>query len=989
MIRSIGSLRTLLAGAVLTALAAGSLVTTAAAAPSSGITGVRATDQAIQVQGTAEPGTEVSVYALGPEQDESAWSGSTPVATVRSDATGAFDATVSREGDNGRLYYDKYVAVADGALVGTEHQVDDLQITPANAYPHPASPTKKGLQVQMTADAEDLGVGHAAINVPFNTLMQVSDAGAGKSIPFVSQGRTFYFDATEVGGLDRQIKPLSDNRSVVNLILLLYRDDRPNSSWSVLKHPDADLRGGPVFAFNTKTAEGIAYYTAAVEFLAQRYTRADQRFGRATGFIVGNEVDAPWIWQNMGEKPIDEFLRYYERALRLTFLATRAAYSEARTYVSLTHSWAKPVGDNPNQYYPAKDVVDKLNALTKTHGDYPWNVAYHPYPDNLPDPRFWRDGNTTDDPDTTPKITLRNIELLPQYLARPEQTYEGEQRRVILSEQGCNTPAATPEAERDQAACYALAYYKVAFLPGIDSFILHRHVDHRQEGGLRLGLWWWDDTVDAPAAPKTRKLVYDVFRDIDTRKSLETTQFALDVIGIDDWSELVPNWDPSKLAVREPPTTVGASRTAMPRQARTLMDFADGVQGWRVSDGTDRVTATGGVLRTDFTWEPGYAAQLAQLWRGTDVVLPAPVDTGGAQGLSLKVRVPANAAAGTRFVKLKAYGTDGRVFEGATRLGDGGDWQQASIDLSGWTGKLSRIKVWVRGSTQATWSGHFDLDDIQLAGVLAGAERTGNVAISADAPEGIGAGKPVRVSVRNDDLRPVSDPLEVKACDGVTLDPAKFPSTGTAPGTTATFDATVARSAPADPYHPSLCFRLAGFDYRVAVTVPPKPVPVAKPVFDFDDGTVQGWQAGPGMASVSAVSGIANGPGIPQAGRYLLDGASTVSSSLQPKTMFVDPSQPLDLSAAKRVVVWVNSYGGAPNATGYEVTLTLRSGTSEQKITQAYKPDQWNEVSLDVTNWAGRSAIDHVEVTMHAVGGDFPSWGAHFQVDSLGWFDTV
>ncbi|MGZ0152851.1 DUF5722 domain-containing protein [Kribbella sp. WER1] len=982
-------IRRLITAAVVTALAAAALVTTPAVAAPAGITAVRATDQAIQVTGTAGPGTDVSVYALGTEQDDSAWTSGTPVATVRSDATGAFAATVSRAGDTGRLYYDKYVAVAGGSLVGTDRQVDELAITPANEYPYPTSPTKKGLQVQLTADAEDLGVGHAAINVPFNTMMQVTDAGAGKSIPFVSQGRTYYFDSAVVGGLDRQIKPLSDNKTVVNLILLLYRDDRPNSSWSVLKHPDADLRGGPVFAFNTKTAEGIAYYTAAVEFLAQRYTRTDQRYGRATGFIVGNEIDAPWDWQNMGAKPIDEFLQYYERALRITFLATRAAYGEARTYVSLTHAWAKALVDTPGHFYPGKDVVDKLNALTKAHGDYPWNVAYHPYPDNLTNPRFWQDGNTTGDPDSTPKITLRNIEVLPQYLSRPALTYGGQQRRIILSEQGCNTQNTTRAAELDQAACYALAYYKVAFLPGIDAFILHRHVDHRYEGGLRLGLWWWDDTVDAPAAPKTPKLVYDVFRDIDTSRSTAATKFALDVIGIKDWSELVPGWDPAKLAVRSNAQPVGASRTAKPRQTRTLMDFTSGTQGWRVSDAADQVTTVGGALRTSFTWDPGYAAQLAQLWRGTDVVLPQPVDTAGAAALSVKIRIPADSSVGTRFVKIKAYGEDGRVIEGATRLGDGGDWQQASIDLSGWTGRISRIKVWVRGSTQAAWTGHFDLDDVQLAGVLAEAGRVGNVSIAAEAPAGIGAGRPVRVTVRNDDLRPVGDPLDVKPCDGVTLDPGSFPAQGIAPGGSRTFDATVATSRPADPYHPDLCFQLAGFEYRIAVTVPPKPVPVAKPLFDFDDGTVQGWQAGTGMASVLATASTANGPGVPQAGPYMLDGASPVTSSLAPKTMYVDLAKPLDLSAAKRVVVWVDSYGGAPNSTGYEVTFTLKSGSSVQTITQPYKADQWNQVSLDVSAWAGRSSVDHVEVTMHAVGGDYPNWGAHFQIDSLGWFDSV
>ena len=66
--------------------------------------------------------------------------------------------------------------------------------------------------------------------------------------------------------------------------------------------------------------------------------------------------------------------------------------------------------------------------------------------------------------------------------------HNGNPRRVILSEQGFHTPDG-PEGEQLQAAAYCLAWNQVNRDCGIDAFILHRHVDHKHEGGLRLGLW--------------------------------------------------------------------------------------------------------------------------------------------------------------------------------------------------------------------------------------------------------------------------------------------------------------------------------------------------------------------------------------------------------------------------------------------------------------------------------------------------------------------
>ena len=86
----------------------------------------------------------------------------------------------------------------------------------------------------------------------------------------------------------------------------------------VLMHPDADpSQGGTVFAFNTTDEAGVKAFRAAMEFIADRYTREDEKYGRAVGYIVGNEVDAQWEWQNMGEKSVRQFVEQYEPAVRI------------------------------------------------------------------------------------------------------------------------------------------------------------------------------------------------------------------------------------------------------------------------------------------------------------------------------------------------------------------------------------------------------------------------------------------------------------------------------------------------------------------------------------------------------------------------------------------------------------------------------------------------------------------------------------------------
>lgn len=689
------------------------------AAPTRGVLAVTADDGQIHIGGMVGAAQSVQLRAVAPITEAMTATSGTVVATATADSAGAFTASIARTPIGGLdPLYLRYLAVVGGEVVGTYRHVDDFAMTPSSSRPYPVAINKKGLQVHLSDDAEELGVQHAAINIDLTRIMLSASGAPADTIVFTSGGQDYYFDKAAVAAMDVQIKPLSDNGSIVNLIVLA--DDartRPENA-QVLMHPDAVLGagGGILPGFNTATEAGVRHLAAAMEFIAERWSGADLSHGRVAGFIIGNEIDTPWSYYNSGHKTIAEFVPEYERALRIADAATAGASDTTRVYTSLDPAWVQPLGGGPTKSYPGKDVLTALTTQTTQHGDYDWNVAHHPYPENIGDPAFWNDVQATGDIDTSPLITLKNIELLPEYLSRTPFTFDGAQRRVILSEQGCDTPGGDLAGEQLQAACYALAYYKVKFSDGIDNFILHRHVDHMFEGGFRLGLWTWDEdrynNGGSANEPNQQKVIYEVFRDIDTERSLQVTDFAKAIIGISDWSELVPGFDASELADRPLPVTVAAATTGAPPAGTTVLsDFTSGVDGWRASDYSSGVANVSGALKVTFTAN-------AKVWRGTDVVFDQAVDAGAASSLWLRVRTLAAdvPVAGAPTVKVKLYGSDGTIAEGQTAISAAGQWTDVELDIDGWSGRSSieRIKVWVKGTTNKDWTSTFEVDDVGI-----------------------------------------------------------------------------------------------------------------------------------------------------------------------------------------------------------------------------------------------------------------------------------
>ena len=390
-----------------------------------------------------------------------------------------------------------------------------------NAEAFPAPPNQKGLQVQMTDDALALGIHHAGVNVNLTALLGPgSDAAAGD----------FRFNEDYLASLDRQIQPLSERGVLVYVILISYASKDPARD-AVALHPGhrKDYKFS-VAAPNTDNG----FLNAVIDLLAARWSGSKPGAARVWGWIVGNEVNSHWMWNNMGPVPLETAVSEYEKALRIVHRAVRRHSQNARAYISFDHHWAAPMaGISAQESTPGRDFLDAFARLVRERGELDWHVAWHPYPEDLGNPRAWADKTVTAD-DESNKVTFKNLQVLTQHLARPELLHQGQPRRVILSEQGFHT-LLTPDGEQLQAAAYAYAWEKIQTLPTVDAFIYHRHVDHAHEGGLRLGLW--RNAPHSVADPHSKKLIHDLFQKAGTPDWRAAADALLPVTGLKAWSE--------------------------------------------------------------------------------------------------------------------------------------------------------------------------------------------------------------------------------------------------------------------------------------------------------------------------------------------------------------------------------------------------------------------------------------------------------------------
>ncbi len=379
-------------------------------------------------------------------------------------------------------------------------------------------------------DIDDLQMTSVTVNVPLTAYIYLQPRA--NTLEHTYGGKTYYFDKGRIEDLDNTLKKAYEKDIMVAAIILIQKTSEcaDPEIGELLQHPGYTSEG--FFSMpNMTNAASLNCYAAALDFLASRYNRPDNAYGRIHNWIMHNEVDAGLTWTNMGNVPMINYMDTYIKSMRLCHNIVRKYDETSQVLGSFTHSWTEAV-----ELYATVELLEVLKKECTAEGDFQWGLACHPYPQDLNEPKTWNDTKAIFSMNS-PLVTFKNLEVLDEWIKRPENKFMGAIKRTLwLSENGTNSRTYSEQDLKEQAAGLAYAWKKVEKLDGIDAIQWHNWIDNRAEFGLRIGLRRYPDDDENPGGAK---LVWYVYQAAGTGQEDIVFDPYKSLIGISDWNEIM------------------------------------------------------------------------------------------------------------------------------------------------------------------------------------------------------------------------------------------------------------------------------------------------------------------------------------------------------------------------------------------------------------------------------------------------------------------
>ena len=387
--------------------------------------------------------------------------------------------------------------------------------SPSSA-PEPIS--KKGLSISEPLDADLLGAAHTVLPVRLNLLF--STAKVANTVSFSFSGKTFTVSGNYLEWLDSRIRVLSGNGVRVYLRLLLEKPDADDPLSRSLLPEGVSGDEARFFGVSANRADTADLIAGTVRFLAKRYSGENREQGAVSDYIVGYEVNSNRFSHYSGAMEPEAYASQYAEYLRVVSTAVRSVISDGAVFVPIGNNWNEPSADplvpaNPNLDYSARTFLTALNAALS--GSVPYRVALDAYASDVTKGDIWNDEKATDSPDT-PYITMKNVGVLLNETDRMPDIQPG----LLISEFGVSGKIGDA-SEDTQVAAFLYAYGKAVSDSRIIALVWHAQTDSSGEKDLYFGLR--AASVADPARPGDKKVLYSVFRDIDTADQPDLTDW--------------------------------------------------------------------------------------------------------------------------------------------------------------------------------------------------------------------------------------------------------------------------------------------------------------------------------------------------------------------------------------------------------------------------------------------------------------------------------
>lgn len=513
-----------------------------------------------------------------------------PVATSPMTSHFAFEMKISRLGT--------YACVSKYALAARSEDGDVIQLcSPVSVFGSfgrtEAASGKaniKGVNSDFTSVAIDCGMGSSVIDVYLDRLISTSHSGH----IYTADNSFIYFDASYIAELDKKIKNLcaADCKAYLRFIVSA---DCDAESLSFVKADENGL--AEYLGIVLDSTDASRDFFAVTDFICKRYSGFAN--GKISGLILGKSIDLASSLNFTGNTGLTEYALTVARTLE--FMARCASSEIPGIEVVFPISDSRVAGSGYDTEILLTSVCAYLDdgggldfslMLESTH--IPYSIKSDMFENDII--YVDEDGNVTEN-DAEPIKTERAGEESDFYCTDNIYTFER-----MLDYLDCISESAPtsyifywePNLENvgnGLSAAYIYNYYSLMFSEKAGAFITYFPSGDIGKAGIK-------------------KLAY-IMKYIDTERneSGEMCDAVLSVFGVENWSEIIENYDPSLLVHRIfHEENASDSLPTNTKGSFTLWDFsgAFGTLGWFEGSNCKGVTIdaaakNGRSLRADMT----------------------------------------------------------------------------------------------------------------------------------------------------------------------------------------------------------------------------------------------------------------------------------------------------------------------------------------------------------------------------------------------------
>lgn len=390
-------------------------------------------------------------------------------------------------------------------IISNTTEINNPAIVSENTSKYFVPKTKKGIQFTCHDDLKSTGAKNTFLNLPISAVVSGT-----RDIPFKYNGKTYYF--SNLNHYRLTIQDLNSYDVNVTLQIML---DWGNSKCKRLIAKEARVAGKNYYTWNIDDKAARDEMEAIFAYLASIFGKQKCC---VSNWVLGNEVNACNVWNYKGNMSAVKFYKSYAYTFAKLYTAVKSNSRNSKVFTCVDHTWSIATDG-----FGGKEFLKNFSKeVKKINKKINWNLAYHAYPVPLNAVDFWNNAYTTNN-ENSKYITVQNINVLTKYIKK----HYGKNTRIILSEQGFTAT----KGQKVQAAALALAYYKVAHEPMIDSFIIRCYSDAPSEVamGLSMGI-------------KGRK-AFSVFKYMDTPQGMKYTKQYLKLYKVKSWSKLIKGFN--------------------------------------------------------------------------------------------------------------------------------------------------------------------------------------------------------------------------------------------------------------------------------------------------------------------------------------------------------------------------------------------------------------------------------------------------------------